>query len=174
MTLTSKLLLPKPEIINLYFQTQVCSSKISIGPYICCCCQSPRSVSLFVIPWTVAHHAFLIIIISWRLPKFIFVESVMPSKYLILFCPLLLLPAIFPSIRVFSSESAVHIRWPKYWSFSFSISPSKEYSEFISFKIDWIHLPAIQGTLKSLLQYHSSKASILWHWPHIRWYFIAQ
>ena len=88
-------------------------------------------------------------------------ESVMPSNHLILCCPLLLLPSIFPSIRIFSNESALHIRWPKYWSFSFSISPSNEHTSLISFSIDWVELPAVQGTLKSLLQHHSSKASIL-------------
>ena len=86
----------------------------------------------------------------------------MPSNHLILYCPLLLLPSIFPSIRVFSNQSALHFRWPKYWSFSFSISPSNEYSGLISFRMDWLDLLAVQGTLKSLLQYHSSKASILW------------
>ena len=90
------------------------------------------------------------------------IESVMPSNHLILCCPLLRLPSIFPSIRVFSSESVLHIRWPKYWSFSFSISPSNEYSGLISFRMDWLDLLAVQGTLKSLLQHHSSKASILW------------
>ena len=89
------------------------------------------------------------------------IESVMPSNHLILCCPLLLLPSIFPSIRVFSNESALHIRWPKYWSFSFSISPSNEYSGLISFRMEWTDLLAFQGTLKSLLQHHSSKASIL-------------
>ena len=87
----------------------------------------------------------------------------MPSNHLILCCPLLLLPSIFPRIRVFSNESALHIRWPKYWSFSFSISPSNEYSGMISFRMDWLDLLAVQGTLKSLLKHHSSKASILWH-----------
>ena len=91
------------------------------------------------------------------------IESVMPSNHLILCCPLLLLPSIFPSIRVFSNESALHISWPKYWSFSFSISPSNEHSGLISFRMDWLDLLAVQGTLKSLLQHHSSKASILWH-----------
>ncbi len=90
------------------------------------------------------------------------IESVMPSNHLILCCPLLLLPSIFPSIRVFSSESVLHIRWPKYWSFSFSLSPSNEYSGLISFGIDWFDLLAVQGTLKSLLEHHISKASILW------------
>ena len=90
------------------------------------------------------------------------IESVMPSNYIILCCPLLLPPSIFPSIRVFSNESALSIRWPKYWSFSFSISPSNQYSGLISFRMDWLDLLAVQGTLKSLLQHHSSKASILW------------
>ena len=91
------------------------------------------------------------------------IESVMPSDHLILCCPLLLLPSIFPSIRVFSDESVLCIRWPKYWSFSFNISPSNKYSELISFRMDWLDLHAVQGALKSLLQHHSSKASILWH-----------
>ena len=90
------------------------------------------------------------------------IKSVMPSNHLILCCPLLLLPSIFPSIRVFSKESALHIRWPKYWSFSFNISPSNEHPRLISFRMDWLDLLAVQGTLKSLLQHHSSKASILW------------
>ena len=91
------------------------------------------------------------------------IELVMPSNHLILCRPLLLLPSIFPSIRVFSNESDLHIRWPKYWSFSFNISPSNEHPELISFRMDWLDLLAVQGTLKSLLQHHSSKASILWH-----------
>ena len=91
------------------------------------------------------------------------IESVMPSNYLILCCPLLLPPSIFPSIKVFSNESVLHVRWPKYWSFSFSISPSNEYSGLIFFRMDWLDLLAVQGTLKSLLPHHSSKASILWH-----------
>ena len=90
------------------------------------------------------------------------IESVMPSNHLILCCPILLLPSIFPSIRIFSNESVLRIRWPKYWSFSFSISPSNKYSEQISFRIDWFDFPAVEGTLKSLLQHHNSKASILW------------
>ena len=98
------------------------------------------------------------------------IESVMPSNHLVLCCPLLLLLSIFPSIRVFSNESVLHVRWTKYWSFSFSISPSNEYSGLISFKINWFDLCAVQGTLKSLLQHHSSKASILWHSA----FFIAQ
>ena len=115
------------------------------------CCSVTHHVWLFVTPWTAAQQASLSITNSWRLLKLMSIESVMPSNNLILCCPLLLLPSIFPSITVFSSESALCIRWPKYWSFSFSISPSKEYSGLISFKIDWFDLLAIQGTLKSLL-----------------------
>ena len=114
-------------------------------------------------PWTAARQASLSITNSRSLLKLIFIESVMPSNHLILCRPLLLPPSIFPSVRVFSKESALHIRWPKYWSFSFSISPSNEYSGLISFRMDWLDLLAVQGTLKSLLQHHSSKASILWH-----------
>ena len=99
---------------------------------------------------------------SRSLPKLMSIESVMPSNHLILYRPLLLLPSIFPSITVFSNESALHIRWPKYWSFSFSISPSNEHPGLISFRMDWLYLLAVQGTLKSLLQHHSSKPSILW------------
>ena len=113
-------------------------------------------------PWTAAHQASLSFTISQSLLKLMPIESVMPSKNLILCRPLLLLPSIFPSIRVFSNESVLCIRWPKYWSFSFSISPSNEYSGLMSFRMDWFDLLAVQGTLKSLLQHHSSKASILW------------
>ena len=113
-------------------------------------------------PWTAARQASLSLISSRSLLKLISIESVMPSNHLILCHPLLLLPSVFPSIRVFSSESALHIRWPQYWSFSFSISPSNEYTGLISFRIDSFDLLAVQGTLKSLLQHHSSKASILW------------
>ena len=112
-------------------------------------------------PWTAAHQASLSITSSRSLLKLMSIESVMPSNHLILCHPLPLLPSIFPSIRVFSNESVVHIRWPKYWSFSFSISPSNEYSGLISFRIDWLDLLAVQGNLKSLLQHHNSKASIL-------------
>ena len=114
-------------------------------------------------PWTAAHQVSLSITNSRSLFKLMSIELVMPSSHLILFYPLLLLPSIFPSIRVFSNESVLHIRWPKYWSFSFSISPSNEYSGLIPFRIDWFDLLAVQETLKSLLQYHSSKASILQH-----------
>ena len=109
------------------------------------------------------HQASLSITNSWSLFKLMSIVSVMPSNHLILCCPLLLLPPIFPSIRVFSNESVLHIRWPNYWSFSFNISPSNEYSGLISFRMDWLDLLAVQGTLKSLLQHHSSKASIPQH-----------
>ena len=118
-------------------------------------------VWLFVTPWTAAPQASLSSTSSQSFLKLISIESVMPSNHLLLCCPLLLLPSIFPSIRVFSNESVPHIGWPKYWSFSFSISPSNEYSGLISFRIDWFELLVVQGTLKSLLQHHSSKVSIL-------------
>ena len=118
-------------------------------------------VSDSVIPWNAALQASLSITSSWSLPKLMSIELVMPSNHLILCRPLLLLPSIFPSIRVFSNESALRIRWPKYRSFSFSISPSNEHPGLISFRIDWLALFAVQGTLKSLFQHHSSKASIL-------------
>ena len=118
-------------------------------------------VRLFATPWTAAHQASLFITNSQSLLRLMSIESVMPFNHLILCHPLLLLPSIFPSIRIFSNESALHIRWPKYWSFSFSISPSSEHSGLISFRMDWLDLLAVQGTLKSLLQHHSSKASIL-------------
>ena len=118
-------------------------------------------VQLFATPWTAARQASLSITNSRSLLKLMSIESVMPSNHLILCRPLLLLPSIFPSIRVFSNESALRIRWPKYWSFSFNISPSNEHSGLISFRMDWLDLLAVQGTLKSLLQHHSSKASIL-------------
>ena len=113
-------------------------------------------------PWTAAHQASLSITNSRSLLKLVSIELVMPSNYLILCHLLLLPPSSFPSIRVFSNESVLLIRWPEYWSFSFSISPSNEYSGLISFRIDWLDFLAVQGTLKSLLQHHSSKASILW------------
>ena len=120
-------------------------------------------VGLFVTPWTAARQASLSITSFQSLLKLMPIESVMPSNHLILCCPLLLLPSIFPSIRVFSNDSVLHIRWPKYWSFSFSISPSNEYSGLTSFRMNWLDLLAVQGNLKSLLQHHSSKASILRH-----------
>ena len=124
--------------------------------------QSLSRVQLFATPWTTAHQASLSITNSRSPPKPMSIESVMPSNHLILCRPLLLLPSSFPSIRVFSNESALRIWWPKYWSFSFNISPSNEHSGLISFRMDWLDLLAVAGTLKSLLQYHSSKVSILW------------
>ena len=132
--------------------------------------QSLSRVRLFVTPWTAACQASLSITNSWSLPKLMSIELVMSSNHLILCRPLLLLPSVFPSIRVFSNESALCIKQPKYQSFSFNISPSKEYSGLISFRLDQLDLLAVQGTLKSLLQHHSSKASIL----HRSAFFIVQ
>ena len=123
--------------------------------------QSLSRVWLLATPWIAARQASLSITNSWSSLKLMSIKSLMPSSPLILCCPLLLLPSVFPSIRVFSNESTLHIRWPKYWIFSFSISPSNEHPGLISFRMDWLDLLAVQGTLKSL-QYHSSKASILW------------
>ena len=123
--------------------------------------QSLSHVQLFVTPWTTAHQAFLSITNSRSPPKLMSIELLMPLNHLILCRPLLHLPSIFPRIKVFSNESALCIRWPKYWSFSFNISPSNEHPGLISFRMDWLDLLAVQGTLKSLLQYHSSKVSIL-------------
>ena len=125
--------------------------------------QSLSCIRLFATPWTATRQASLSITNSQSLLKLMPIESVMPSRHLILCRPLLLLPPIPPSIRVFSNESALCMRWPKYWSFSFSISPSNEYPGLISYRMDWLDLLAVQGTLKSLLQHHSSKASILRH-----------
>ena len=125
--------------------------------------QSFSHVRLFVTPWTAAHQASLSITNSRSLPKLMSTESAMPSNHLILCHLLLLLPSIFPNIGVFSSESILLIRWPKYWSFTFHISPSSEHSGLISFRMDWLDLLAVQWTLKSLLQHHSSKASVLLH-----------
>ena len=141
----------KGHTASVVFSTEAC----------CYCCSSAQFVQL-VTPWIAGCQTSLSFTISWSLLKLMSIESVMPSNHLILFCPLLL-PSIFPSIRVFSNESTLNIRWPKYWSFSFSISPSNEYSGLISFRIDWFDLLAVQETLKGLLQHHSSKASILWH-----------
>ena len=123
--------------------------------------QSLSCVRLFATPWTAARQASLSITNSQSSLRLMSIELVMPSSHLILYRPLLLLPPIPPSIRVFSNESTLHIRWPKYWSFSFSISPSNEHPGLVSFRMDWLDLLAVQGTLKSLLQHHSSKASIL-------------
>ena len=125
--------------------------------------QSLSRVGLFVSPWITAHQASLSITSSHSLSKLMSIELVMPSNHLILCGPFLLLPSIFPSIRVFSNESDLHMRWPKYWSFSFTISPSNENPGLISFRMDWLDLLAVQGTLKSFLQHHSSKPSILCH-----------
>ena len=125
--------------------------------------QSLSCVWHFLTPWTAACKASLSITNSWSSLRLMSIESVMPSTHLILCHPLLLLPSIFPSIRVFSNESALRIRWPKYWSFSFNISPSNEYSGLVSFRMDWLDLLAVWGTLKNLIQRHSSKALILWH-----------
>ena len=125
--------------------------------------QSLSRVQLFATPWTIAHQASLSITNSWSPPNPMSIDLVMPSSHPILCHPLLLLPSIFPSIRVFSNESALHIRWPKYWSFSFNINPSNEHPGLISFMMDWLDLLIAQGTLKNLLQHHSSKASIFWH-----------
>ena len=125
-------------------------------------CGSVAQSCLFVTPWSAAQQASLSLTISWTSLKLMSTESVMPSNHLVFSCPLTLLPPIFSSIRVFSTKSALHIRWPKYCSFSFSISPSSEYSGLVSFRIDWFDLLAVHGTLKSL-QHHSSKASILQH-----------
>ena len=135
--------------------------------------QSLSHVRLFATPWTAARQASLSFTISGSLLKPMSIESVMPSNHLIRCHPLLLLPSVFPSIRVFSNELALQIRWPKYWSFSFSISPSNEYSGLISFRMDWLDLLAVQGTLKSLLQHYSSKHQFfgaqpsLWSNSHI-------
>ena len=125
--------------------------------------QSLSHVQLLATQWTAACRASMSITNSWNLLKLMSLTSVRPSSRLILCHPLLLLPLISPSIRVLSRESVLHIRWPKYWSFSFGMNPSNEYSGMISYRIDWLDLLVVQGTLKSLLQHHSSKASILWH-----------
>ena len=127
-------------------------------------------MSVSVTPWTATSQASLSITNSWSLPKLMSIGSVMPSNHLILCHPLLLLPSIFPNIRDFSNESAIRIRWPKYWSFSFNISPSNENPGLISFRMDWLNLLAVQGTLKSLLQHHSLKASV----PQCSAFFIVQ
>ena len=125
--------------------------------------QSLSHVWIFATPWIIAHKSSLSITNSQRLFKCMSIETVMPSNHLIFCYPLHLPPSIFPGIRVFSNESLLRIRWPNYWSFSFNVSPSNEYSGLISFRVDWLDLLAVQGTLKSLFQHHSSKASILWH-----------
>ena len=129
----------------------------------CCCCSVLNCVQLFVTPWIAARQASLSFTIFQSLLKLMSIELVMPSNHLILSHPLLLLPSIVPSIRVFSNELALHMRWPDYWCFSFSISPSNEYSGLISFWINWFDLLAVQGTLRSLIHYHNLKVLVLWH-----------
>ena len=126
-----------------------------------CCCSAASPVQLFATTWTAVYQASVSFTVSQSLVKLISIELVMPSNHLILCCPLLLLPSIFPIVRVFSNELVLRIRWPKYWSFSFSINPSNEYSGLISFRMDWFDLLAVQGILKSLLQHHNLKASVL-------------
>ena len=136
---------------------------IILSPHQFSSVQSLSHVWLFVTPWTAAPQASLSITNSWSLLRLMSIESMMPSSHLILCHPLLLSPSIFPSIRAFSNKLVLRVRWPKDWRFSFNISPSKEYSGLISFRIDWLDPLSVQGTLKSLLQHHSSKVSILWH-----------
>ena len=155
--------LSQEEVFKIFFLKQEFEKPLTEVAKACfSSVQSLSRVWLFVTPWTTPCQAFLTITNSQSLPKLMSIESVMPSNHLILCRPLPLLPSIFPSIRVFSNESAVCIRWPKYWSFSFSISPSSEHPWLISFRMDWLDILAVQGTLKSLLQHHSSKASNLW------------
>ena len=135
-------------------------SKIATCIHISQLVQSLSHIRQFATPWTAARQASLSITNSWSLLKLISIKSVITSNHLILCHPLLFPPSIFPSIRVFSNESVLHVRWPKYWSFGFSVSPSNEYSGLISFRMQWLDLLAVEATLKSLLQYHSSKASI--------------
>ena len=146
-------------IMNRIFMLQILSLRIIFKHF--CSVQLLSRVRLFVTPQIAARKASLSITNSRSLPKLTSIESLMPSSHLILCHPFLLLPPIPPSIRVFSSESTLRIKWPKYWSFSFSINPSNEYPGLISYRMDWLDLLAVQGTLKSLFQHHSSKASIL-------------
>ena len=145
----------------LKLKKQKTKQPFNLDFYVVAVVQSLSRVWLFATPWTAAHQASLFFIISWSLLKLMSIESVMPSNYLILFQPLLLLPSIFPSIKVFTNYSASGGQ--KYWSFNFSMSPSNDYSGLISFRIDWFDLLAVQGTLNSLLQHHSWKASVLQH-----------
>ena len=156
MFLFNKNLLTNPVILKGILWEWVWFSSVQFSPV-----QSLSHVQLFAIPWTTAHQASLSITNCRSLPKLMSIELVMPSNHLILCHPLLLLPSIFPSIKVFSNESALCIRWPKYWNFSFNISPSNEYSGLISFRMDWFDVLAVQGTLKNLIQHHSSKTLIL-------------
>ena len=139
------------------------SSRPQLSPRAVVTFQLLSCVQLFVTPWAAAYQASLSYTVSRSLLKLMSIESMMPSNHLILCHPHFLLPSVFPSIRVFYNELALHVNWPKYWSFSFSISPSNDYSGLISFRIDWLDLLAVQGPLKSLLQHHNSKASVLQH-----------
>ena len=145
--------------LNIHF---TCTNSVLCFKKILSSVQSLSRVRLFETPGTADHQASLFITNSQSPPKPMSIESVMPFNHLILCCPILLLPSIFPSSKVFSNESALCIRWPKYWSFSFNISLSNEHPGLISFRVDWLDLLAVQGTLKSLLKHHSSKASVLW------------
>ena len=152
---------------KIYFNWRIIILQYCVGfccttTWISCSVQSLSHVRLFATPWTAARQASLSITNSQSLLKLMFIESVMPSNHLILCHPLLFPPSIFPSTRVFSSESVLRIRWPKFWNFSLNISPSNQYSGLIFFRMDWLGLLAVQETLKSLLQHHSSKASVLW------------
>ena len=153
----------KPENRQWYNPEFIQASHVYLCKRVFSSVQSLSHVQLFATPWITAHQASLSITISWSSLKLMSIESVMPSSHLILCCPLLLLPPNPPSIRVFSNESTLRMRWPKYWSFSLSIIPSKEHPGLISFRMDWLDLLAVQGTLRSLLRHHSSKASILRH-----------
>ena len=145
----------------LHWQVESLPTEPPGKPKDMCSVQLLSHVWLLTNPWTAACQASLSITNSWSLLKLMSIKLLMPSNHLILCCPLFFLPSIFPSIRVFSKESILHLRWPNYWSFSFSISPSNEYSGLISLRMNWLDLLAAQGTLKSLLQHHSSKASII-------------
>ena len=149
------------KILHGFYQTRACFFLKLICSVPFSSVQSLSHVQLFETQWTTGRWASLSITSSWSLPKLKSIESVMPSNHLVLCHPFLLVPSIFPKIRVFSNESALCIRWPKDWSFSFNISPSNEHSGLISFRMDWLDLLAVQGTLKSVLQHNSSKASIL-------------
>ena len=157
--LVTKVKVPVTSIISLII---ICFNNMTIPYWAFSSVQLLSRVQLFATPWITARQASLSITDSWSLLKLMSIESVTPSSHLILCHPLLLLPPIPPSIRVFSNESTLHIRWPKYWSFSFSIIPSKEHPGLIAFRMDWLDLLAVQGTLRSLLQHQTSKASILW------------
>ena len=153
---------PLKSLYERAYFTEKCLGYISLKATVVLV-QLLNPVQLFTTPWTAAHQASLFFTISWSSLKLMSTESVIPSNHLVLCHPLLFLPSIFPRIRVFSNELALHIRWPKYWSLSFSISPSNEYSGLISFRMDWLDLLAVQGTLKSLLQHYNCKAPILQH-----------